>query len=112
MESFQSAVQLLKKDYWMADLSLKDLFEFTCLPNGLATAPRIVTKLMKPAYATLRSKGYLIVGYIDDILLLAKAPLELAQVVAETVALLRSLGFTIHDVSQHQPWLPNLWDSD
>ena len=30
-------------------------------------------------YATLRSKGYLIVGYIDDILLLAKTPHELAQ---------------------------------
>ena len=52
---------------------------------------------MKPVYATLRSKGYLIVGYIDDILLLAKTPHELAQVVAETIALLRSLGFTIHE---------------
>ena len=73
------------------------LYEFTCLPNGLALAPRVFTKLMKPVYATLRSKGYLIVGYIDDILLLAKTPHELAKVVAETVALLRSLGFTIHE---------------
>ena len=119
MESLQSAVQLLKKDYWLAVLVLKDvhysvpmnlqhrkflifefkgsLYEFTCLPNGLASAPRIFTKLMKPVYAVLRSKGYLIVGYIDDILLLAKTPHELAQVVAETVALLRSLGFTIHE---------------
>ena len=119
MESLQSAVQLLKKDYWMAVLDLKDayysvpinpqhrkflrfefkgfLYEFTCLPNGLASAPRVFTKLMKPVYATLRSKGYLIVGYIDDILLLAKTPHELEQVVAETIALLRSLGFTIHE---------------
>jgi len=94
MESLQSAVQLLKKDYWMAVLDLKDayysvpinpqhrkflrfefkgsLYEFTYLPNGLASAPRVFTKLMKPVYATLRSKGYLKVGYIDDILLLAK----------------------------------------
>ena len=73
------------------------LYEFTCLPNGLASAPRVFTKLMKPVYVTLRSKGYLIVGYIDDILLLAKTSHELAQVVAETIALLRSLGFTIHE---------------
>ena len=119
MESLQSAVQLLKKDYWMAVLDLKDayysvpinpqhrkflrfqfngsLYEFTCLPNGLSSAPRVFTKLMKPVYTTLRSKGYLIVGYIDDILLLAKTPHELAQVVAETIALLKSLGFTIHE---------------
>ena len=52
---------------------------------------------MKPVYATLRSKGYLTVGYIDHIPLIAKTPHELAKVVAETVALLRSLGFTIHE---------------
>ena len=119
MESLQSAAQLLKKDYWMAVLDLKDayysvpinlqhrkylrfefngtLYEFTCLPNGLASAPRVFTKLMKPVYATLRSKGYLIVGYIDDILLMAETPEQLSQVVADTVALLRALGFTIHD---------------
>lgn len=119
MESLQSAVHLLKKDYCMAVLDLKDayysvpinlqhreflrfeftgsLYEFTCLPNDLASAPRVFTKLMKPVYATLSSKGYLIVGYINDIPLLAKTPHELAQVVAETGALLRSLGFTIHE---------------
>lgn len=73
------------------------LYEFTCLLNDLASAPRVFTKLMKPVYATLRSKGYLIIGYINDILLLAKRLYELAQVVAETVALLGSLGFTIHE---------------
>ena len=88
MESLQSAAQLLKKDYWMAVLDLKDayysvpinlqhrkylrfefngtLYEFTCF-----------TKLMKPIYATLRSKGYLIVGHIDDILLTAETPEQL-----------------------------------
>ena len=73
------------------------LYEFPCVLNGLASAPRVFTKLMKPVYATLRSKGYLVVGYVDDILLLAKTSHELAQVVAETVVLLRSLGFTIHE---------------
>ena len=113
MESLQSAAQLLKKDYWMAVLDLKDayysvpinlqhrkylrfefngtLYEFTCLPNDLASPPRVFTKLMKPVYATLRSKGYLIVVYTDDILIMAETPEQLSQVVADTVTLLRAL---------------------
>ena len=43
------------------------------------------------------SKGYLKVGHRDDILLTAETPDQLSQVVADTVALLRALGFTIHD---------------
>ena len=42
------------------------LYQYTCLPNGLASAPRIFTKLMKPVYSTLRSMGQIISGYIDD----------------------------------------------
>ena len=45
----------------------------------------------------LRSKGYLLVIYIDDILLLAATLLELSQAINDTISLLRSLGFTIHD---------------
>lgn len=119
MESHQSAAQLLKKNYWMAVLDLKDAYcsvpvdmehrkylrflfngtlnEFTCLPNGLASAPRVFTTLMKPVHATHRSQGYLIVGYIDDIRLLAETPQKLSEVVACTVALLKSLGFTVHE---------------
>ena len=119
MESLQSAVQLIQKDSWIAVLDLKyayysvptnpqhrkylrfefkdTLYEFTCLPNGLASAPRVFTKVMKPVIAILRSKGYLLVIYIDDILLMAATPLELSQAINDTISLLRSLGFTIHD---------------
>ncbi len=31
--------------------------QFTCLANGLATAPCIFTKLLKPVYASLHQKG-------------------------------------------------------
>lgn len=44
------------------------LFQFTCLPNGLSNAPRICTKLMKPVYSTLRCKGFENVEYIDTFL--------------------------------------------
>ena len=36
-------------------------------------------------------------GYIDDILLIAETPDQLSQVVADTVAILRALGFTTHE---------------
>ena len=45
-----------------------------CLPNGLSSEPRIFTKLLKPALATLRDGGVLLVVYIDDIILLADDP--------------------------------------
>ena len=57
----------------------------------------VLTKVMKPVIAILRSKGYLLVIYIDQIILLAATPLELSQAINDTISLLRSLGFTIHD---------------
>lgn len=56
-----------------------------------------VTKVMKPVIAILRSKGYLSVINIDDIVLLAAAPLELSRTINATISLLRSIGFTLHD---------------
>ena len=44
-------------------------FQFTCLPNGLACAPRLFTKLLKPVYAHVRSIGHTCMGHIDDSLL-------------------------------------------
>ena len=73
------------------------LYKFTYLPNGLASAPRVFAKVMKPVIAILRSKGYLFMIYIDDILLPEATPLVLAQAINDTISLLRSLGFTIHD---------------
>jgi len=46
------------------------LYEFACLANGLSSASRIFTKLLKPALARLREDGVLLVIYIDDIILL------------------------------------------
>ena len=88
MESLQSVIHMIKKDCFMASVDLKDayysvriadnyqkflkfswnnqLYKFTCLPNGLACAPRLFTKLLKPVYSTLRTRGFLSVAYIDD----------------------------------------------
>ena len=42
------------------------LYRYTGLPNGLASAPRIFTKLLKPVLKELRQKGHLSSSYIDD----------------------------------------------
>ena len=119
MDSLQSAVQLMKPHCWMAVLDLKDayysgtirtdhrmylrfehdglLYEFVCLPNALSSAPRIFTKLLKPALARLREDGVLLGIDIDDIILLADNPETLITYIHEATTLLKSLGFTIHE---------------
>ena len=73
------------------------LYEFVCLPNRLSSAPRIFTKLLKPALARLREDGVLLVIYIDDIILLAEDPQTLITYIHNATTLLKSLGFAIHE---------------
>ena len=74
----------------------QQMYEFTCLPNGLACAPRLFTKLMKPVYATLRSAGFISVAYIDDSLLISDTAEHCSKNVNETINLLSEVGFTIN----------------
>ena len=74
----------------------KQLYQYTCFPDGLSNCPRYFTKLMKPVYATLRSQGYLSTSFIDDSYLQGNTLEECTENVAKTVELLDSLGFIIH----------------
>jgi len=47
-------------------------YQFNCLPFGLCTAPRVFTKILKPAMEMLRSLSIRLVVYIDDMLLMAE----------------------------------------
>lgn len=98
MESLNCAILLIKQNCFMGSIDLTDayytvpvakehrkylrftwrnsLYEYTCLVNGLASAPRYFTKLLKPVYSTLRSKGHLNVGYIDDCYLQSSSAVE------------------------------------
>ena len=42
------------------------MYQFKVMPNGLSSAPRLFTKILKPVYAHLRLLGHLACGYIDD----------------------------------------------
>ena len=68
------------------------LYQFTCLAQGLSTCPRVFTKIMKCVFSDLRKKGHCNTGYIDDSLLIGQSYDD----IRDTVALVDSLGFTIH----------------
>ena len=88
MDSLKTVTDLMSQGCYMASVDIKDayytvpiatehqtflkfrwrdkLYQYTCLPNGLASAPRILTKLLKPVFNILRQKGYLSSSYIGD----------------------------------------------
>ena len=119
MESLQSALRMMRSGCYMASIDLKDayytvsvnmeyrkflrflwkgqLFEYTCLPNGLARSPRLSTKIMKPVFGHLRSLGYLSVIYIDDTYLQGQTYEECCNNVQSTSNLISELGFCINE---------------
>ena len=80
METLKSALNMVKKGVYFAKIDLKDayyciavaesdrkflrftwgesVYQYTCLPNGLASALRIFTKVLKPHFSSLRKLGH------------------------------------------------------
>jgi hypothetical protein len=143
MDTFESAIKLITKGAFMASVDLRHpyysvnmapehqmflrfmwdntIYQYTCLPNGLACAPRFYfTNLMKPVYAKLRSLGFVNVAYIDDSLLCGDTKRECQKNVFETTSLMKELGFMINveksvPVPQKQilvTFIGNIIDSD
>ena len=73
-----------------------DLFEFTCLPFGLCSAPRAFTKLLKPALAWLRERGIRPIVYLDDFIVLNQSRTSLLEDLETVIGLLDNLGFLIN----------------
>jgi len=85
------------------------LYQYTYLPNGLSSAPRIFTKLLKPVYSTLHNKGHLSSGYINDSYLQGDTVEECQQNITDTACLFRRLGFHIDPTkSVLTPPLPHI----
>ena len=122
MDTFQTALTYVSNNCWFGSVDLKDayysvniderdrkflrfywnnvLYEYTCMPNGLTTAPRIFTKILKVVFSELRKRGYINIGYIDDSLLVSQSYHECQKNINETVSLLDNLSFTIHPDNQ------------
>ena len=118
MDNRQMAGRLMTRNCYMASIDIKQayymvpiarehrkflkfwwrgtLFQFTVLPNGLACAPRLFTKLLKPVYSTLRNEGVHVVGYIDDSFIAAKLRSILEAGTIKVANLLQKLGFLIN----------------
>ena len=74
----------------------KKVYQFTCLPIGLATSPREFTKLLRPVVALLRQQGVKLHVYLDDWLIRADT-LEQAKLHAQTsIRVLQFLGWIIN----------------
>ena len=118
MEGMHVVRDLLQKNDWMTRIDLKDAyfsvpihpqhrkflrfrwqekcFQFTCLPFGLASAPRVFTKILRPIVGFLQSRGIRCVIYLDDLLLLHQNRDTLKEHTATALALLEALGFLVN----------------
>lgn len=74
----------------------KQIYQYTCCPNGLACLPRLFTKLLKPVFAKLRSQGHTSSGFIDDSILCGDTFMLCMLNIVDTQALLTKLGFSIN----------------
>ena len=120
MDSIHTCSQLMRPHCYMASIDLRDayysvpialehqkylkfiwqgtLYQFTCLAQGLSSAPRLFTKLMKPVFSYLRELGHISSGYLDDSFLLGYSPDECQANIDDTLTLYRDLGFLPHEV--------------
>lgn len=117
METITQARELISKNCFLASIDLEKayysvnvhpdhrkylrftfdnkLYQYTCLPNGISTAPRLFTRLCKVLLSILREKGYLSTMYIDDSLIIANSHIECQQAIEEALTLFMKAGFSI-----------------
>lgn len=124
MEDYRTACKLIPKNAFLATIDLKEsyllipishsdrkylrfqfqhpgakyvtFYEFTAMPYGLCTAPRVFTKIMKEVVTYLRNRGLKSVTYLDDILCIGNDYESCAENVNKTLILLKNLGFVIN----------------
>ena len=74
----------------------KKVYQFTCLPFGLATSPREFTKLLRPVVLLLRQQGVKLHVYLDDWLIRADTPEEAQLHAQTTIKVLQFLRWIIN----------------
>ena len=72
------------------------LWEYQVLPNGLKSAPFTFTKILKPVVGYLRSRGVLLIIYLDDIWITARDRDTLVLHIDLVISTLIKLGFLIN----------------
>ena len=119
MENFEQAIRLINEGDFLASVDLRhayysvkiaeeqqcflcftwqgNIYQFTCLPNGISEGPRIFTKLLKPVFAALRERGFTITSFIDDTLICNSSLPGCLTVINATIDTLSKLGFCINE---------------
>jgi hypothetical protein len=125
MEGLATVRSLIRRDDWMTTIDITEAyphlliaqpqrrhfrfvwngahFQYRALCFGVAPAPRIFTKLLRPVVQALRAVGIRCVPYLDDILLLAPSREESIRQSQIAVDLLVRLGFLISPKSCLEP---------
>ena len=118
METLKTILPTLHRGLWATSLDLKDAYlhipihpdhqkflsfrykrrdyAFRALPFGLATAPRVFSRVTKVVLAFLRRRGLHVHAYLDDWLLLGRSEREASEVTAYVITLLENLGWIIN----------------
>lgn len=99
------SVPVCEKDRSWLKFTWNDiLWQFTCLPQGFSSSPRLFTKLLKAPFSHFRALGILTTIYIDDCLVMADSREKLMDDVRYVVSTLDQLGFTINmEKSEFRP---------
>jgi len=118
MEDTRTVCNLIEQDMFLASIDLQDAyhlipicethqlflrfkwngkyFQYTCLPFGLTSAPRVFTKVMRPVISFLRKRGNISVQYLDDLLLLSKTLEGCKSNIQNTIDCFTKLGLIIN----------------
>jgi hypothetical protein len=93
-------------------------YQFTALPFGMATAPRVFTMVLRPIIEYFKKKGFRIVIYLDDILILNQSAASARSQALELIHQLQLCGFTINfkksilQPNQLFKYLGIIWSTD
>ena len=125
MEGLHTLKGLLRRDDWMTSIDVADAYsnvllhpehrqytrfvwrgvhyQFRAVCFGIASAPRMFTKLLRPVVALLRAAGIRSVIYLDDLLILALTREDSTMKTQFAVNTLVRLGFLISPQSEVDP---------
>lgn len=118
MDSLSTITRLVTQNCYMASVEMKDayfsipirssdrkflrfiwegeLYEFTCLPNGLSCAPRILVKSLSTSVYYAQKQGHKAVAHLDDLYLQGQTYQNCVHNVIDTTILLDKLGLVVH----------------
>ena len=115
MDSLSDIMNLIRPGDWFVSVDLSDAYyciamhlfsmpfltflflgvyyQFTCLPQGLSSAPRIFTKIMRVVMKYLRDREVRIAAWIDDFFIASSSQALCKEQAFLTVRTFKELGF-------------------